>query len=421
MSKKMNVLIACGGTGGHLFPGIAVAEMLVKRGHNVLLLISEKKIDAQASEKYGILEFKTVPAIAKPATLSLKMIPFMVRLWKSVRQCREILQKHECDVVLGMGGFTSLPPILAGKRMGLATYVHDSNALPGKANRLTARWCNKVLIGLEAASTYFKPNKVIVTGTPVRSELTGQLRQDRSRATFGLPSDGKAILVMGGSQGAQRLNTLITEAATILQKESTEDLTSQSSNEDTVARRKTHTIEAAQPMGSPVSEEASSRSSWRQLQNASSAKSKKAHKIQFLHITGASDFERVKKLTKDIAGYHVISFCDDMATAYSACDMAVCRAGASSMTELSYIGMPSILVPYPYAADDHQTFNANVFEKAGAAILRQEADLSAQSLVKDISSILEEDSVCQTMSQQAEALAVKDAAAQICNVITEAV
>ena len=174
-------------------------------------------------------------------------------------------------------------------------------------------------------------------------------------------------------------------------------------------------------MSAPVSEEASTRTSWRQLQKTSSAISQKALKAHFLHITGASDFERVKELTKDIEGYHVISFCDDMATAYSACDMAVCRAGASSMTELSYIGMPSILVPYPYASDDHQTFNANVFAKAGAAILRQEADLSAKSLVKDISTILEEDSVCQKMSQQAEALAVKDAAAQICNVITEAV
>lgn len=370
MSKKMNVLIACGGTGGHLFPGIAVAEMLVMRGHKVLLLISEKKIDAQASKKYGILEFKTVPAIAKPPTLSLKMIPFMVRLWKSIRHCRTILKEHQCDVVLGMGGFTSLPPVLAGKRMGLATYVHDSNALPGKANRLTARWCKKVLLGLEAASPYFKAKKVIITGTPVRSELTVKLRQDRSRATLGLPYDGKAILIMGGSQGAQRLNTLITEAAVILQEQS--------------------------------------------------PKSTYAPKIQFLHITGAGDFERVQELTKDIDGYHVMSFSDDMATAYSACDMAVCRAGASSMTELSYIGMPSILVPYPYAADDHQTFNATVFEKAGAAILRQEADMNAESLVEDIRTILEEDSVAQNMSQHAEALSVKDAAAQICDVITKA-
>jgi len=417
----MNVLIACGGTGGHLFPGIAVAEMLEKRGHKVLLLISDRKIDARASEKYALLQFKTVPAIAKPPTLSLRMIPFMMRLRKSIKQCRETLQEHECDVVLGMGGFTALAPIIAGKRMGLATYVHDSNALPGKANRFTARWCKKVLIGLEAASRYFKSNKTIVTGTPVRGELKVQLRQDRSRAKFGLLFEGKAILVMGGSQGAQRLNTLIIEAATILQEKSTENINSKPSRKDKVAQIKTQAVNAAQTMSAPVSEQVSNRSTWRQQQKVSPAMPRKAPKIQFLHITGTSDFERVKELAKDLNNYHVTPFCDDMAAAYTACDLAVCRSGASSMTELSYLGMPSILVPYPYATDDHQTFNAKVFEKAGAAILRQEAKLSASSLVKDINAILDEDSVREKMSQQAEALSIKDATTQICNVITEAV
>ncbi len=140
-------------------------------------------------------------------------------------------------------------------------------------------------------------------------------------------------------------------------------------------------------------------------------------KMRFIHITGATDFDRVKDLAKDIEGYEVISFCDDMASAYAACDVAICRAGASSMTELAYVGMPSILVPYPYAADDHQTFNAAVFEKAGASILRQEADLNAQKIVTDLTHILEDDTVRETMSQRADSLAVKDAATQICKVL----
>jgi len=214
----MNILIACGGTGGHLFPGIAVAEALESQGHSVLLLISEKKVDAQASKKYGLLKFKTVPAIAKPSTFSLKMIPFLLKLRKSIKESRKILLDHQSDVVLAMGGFTSLAPIYAGKKLGLATYVHDSNALPGKANRLISRWCKKVFLGLEAASSYFPSDKVIVTGTPVRKELTVTSRQDRARVTFNLPFDGKAVLVMGGSQGAQHLNTLIVEAAEKLQQ-----------------------------------------------------------------------------------------------------------------------------------------------------------------------------------------------------------
>jgi len=344
MSQKKKVIIACGGTGGHLFPGIAVAEELEKRGHDVLLLISEKKVDAQASQKYGDLKFKSIPAIAKPATLSPKMIPFLFRLWKVVKQCRGILKQEQANIVLGMGGFTSLPPVLAGKKLGLATFVHDSNALPGKANRLTARWCQKVLLGFEVAKKYFPNSETVITGTPVRKELEQLPSQSEAREKYGLNPNNKTVLVMGGSQGAKHLNTLVVDAA------------------------------------------------------------KAMPDIQFLHITGAGD--------------HTLLFCDDMASAYAACDIAVCRSGASSMTELSYIGMPSVLVPYPYAADDHQTFNAKVFEDAGAAVLRQESEMDAGSLVADITRLCEDESAWKNMKDRADHLAVKDASAQICDVIT---
>ncbi|MBK1831663.1 undecaprenyldiphospho-muramoylpentapeptide beta-N-acetylglucosaminyltransferase [Verrucomicrobiaceae bacterium R5-34] len=358
MSEKKKVIIACGGTGGHLFPGIAVAEELERQGHEVLLLISEKKVDAQASSKYGDLRFKTVPAIAKPATLSPKMIPFLFRLWSTVKQCRAILKEEQADVVLGMGGFTSLPPVMAGKKMGLATYVHDSNAVPGKANRLTARWCRKVLLGFDVAKKYFPNSDTEVTGTPVRKELEQLPSQADARAKYGLAQDAKTVMVMGGSQGAKHLNTLVVEAA------------------------------------------------------------KAMPGVQFLHITGAADHDRVMELTKDLKGYHVLLFCDDMASAYAAADMAVCRSGASSMTELAYVALPSVLVPYPYAADDHQTVNAEVFESAGAAVLRQESEMDAGSLVADIIRITEEPAVCEEMKNRADQLAVKDAASRICKVIT---
>ena len=360
MSEKKKVIIACGGTGGHLFPGIAVAEELEKRGHDALLLISEKKVDAQASKKYGSLKFQTIPAIAKPATLSPKMIPFLFRLLRVVKQCRGILKQEQADVVLGMGGFTSLPPVLAGKKLGLETFVHDSNALPGKANRLTARWCRKVLLGFEAAKKYFSNSETAITGTPVRKELESLPDQQQAREKYGLSPEAKTVLVMGGSQGAKHLNTLVVEAA------------------------------------------------------------KAIPGVQFLHITGAGDHDRVKGMVEGREGYHTLLFCDDMASAFAACDIAVCRSGASSMTELAYLGMPSVLVPYPYAADDHQTFNAKVFEDAGAAVLRQESEMDAGSLVADITRLCEDQEVWQKMRDCADALAVKDASGRICDVITNA-
>ncbi len=357
MSK--NVVIACGGTGGHLFPGVAVAQELRSRGHSVRLLISEKSVDAQASKKYGDLEFDTVPAVAKPATLSPKMIPFLWKLWSTTRQCKSLLKSCGADAIMGMGGFTSLPPVLAGKQLGLRTYVHDSNALPGKANRLTAKFCSKVMVGLEEAVKFFPQSEVAVTGTPVREEIERLPSREDALAKFTLSSEKATVLVMGGSQGAKKLNSLVVEA------------------------------------------------------------SKAMPEVQFLHITGNFDYERVVQEVGDTVGHKVVAFCDDMAAAYAACDLVVCRSGASSMTELAYIGMPSILVPYPFAADDHQTRNAEVFEKKGAAILRQEADLEAGVLLADLTYLLDGDEGMEQMAKAAGDLAVRDAAEQICKIIEE--
>lgn len=358
MESKKKVVIACGGTGGHLFPGVAVAQEMKRRGHDVRLLISEKKVDAQASEKYGDLEFDTVPAIAKPSTLSLKMIPFLWKLMKTTSQCRQQLKAFGADAVIGMGGFTSLPPVMAGRKLGAKTFVHDSNALPGKANRLTAKWCDKVLLGLEAARAYFPQSEVEVTGTPVREEIQQQPTRAEAAAKFGLDPELKTILVMGGSQGAKQLNSLVVEA------------------------------------------------------------SKAMPDVQFVHVTGNGDYDRVKaELGDDCVTHKLISFCDDMASLYAIADLALMRSGASSLSEISYLGVASILVPYPYAADDHQTKNAEVFEQANAALMRQEKDLDAGVLVADVTAIFGDADKLNAMSKASAALGVKDAAVRVCRVI----
>ncbi len=358
-SMSMKVIIACGGTGGHLFPGVAVAQELKSRGHEVKLLISQKKVDATASKKYKKLNFDTVPAVAKPKTLSLKMIPFMWKLWKTVGQCKKMHKAFGTDAVIGMGGFTSLAPVLAGHKMGAKAYVHDSNALPGKANRMTARWCDKVLLGFEEARQYFPNEKVEITGTPVREEIEKLPSRADAARKLGLSLDPevKTVMVMGGSQGAKKLNDYVVGAA------------------------------KAMPA------------------------------LQFLHITGNGDFERVKKAVGDSRNHKLLAFCDDMGAAYAVSDLALIRSGASSLTEISYVGLASILVPYPYAADDHQTLNAEVFEKADAGLLRVESELDEGSLVADISSILDDVQNLANMSAASHGLAVRDAAERICAVI----
>ncbi len=346
----MKILIACGGTGGHLFPGIAVAESLISQGHEPLLLISQKKIDSQASAKYPHLKFKVVPAIAKPPTLSLKMLPFLWAVFQSVRKSKQIIRDFKADSVLGMGGFTSLPPVYAGHSLGKKTFIHDSNARPGKSNILASRFCDKVFIGLAPAAAFFK-KPVEITGTPARPEILKLPSRDQAAANFGLDPDKKTLLVTGGSQGALGLNRLIAQAAPHLPED-----------------------------------------------------------IQILHIAGPGDFERIRsEHPKRRPGYHLMGFCDQMPSAYAVADLVVARSGASTLTEISLAGLPSILVPYPFAADDHQTANAKVFSEAGAAKLIQQKELTPESLAKLLSDLLTDPATLGKMSTAAGSLAVPDA------------
>ena len=346
----MKILIACGGTGGHLFPGIAVAESLLAQGHEPLLLISQKKIDSQASAKYPHLKFKVVPAIAKPATLSPKMLPFMVALWKSIQTSKKIIREFGADAVLGMGGFTSLPPVYAGHRLGKKTYVHDSNARPGKANILTSRFCTKVFLGLAPAAAFFK-KETQLTGTPARPEILNLPTRAEAAAHFELDPEKTTLLVTGGSQGALGLNQLIAKAAPLLPDH-----------------------------------------------------------IQILHIAGPNDLPRIKEEHPvQRPGYKLIGFCDQMPSAYALADLVVTRSGASTLTEISLAALPSILVPYPFAADDHQTANAKVFSEAGAAKLIQQKELTPESLAKLLTDLLTNHGALKLMSQAAKSLAVPDA------------
>lgn len=358
----MKILIACGGTGGHLFPGIAVAETLLAQGHEPLLLISQKKIDSQASAKYPHLNFKVVPAIAKPPTFSPKMLPFLWALHQSIQTSKKIIREFGADSVLGMGGFTSLPPVYAGHKLGKKTFVHDSNARPGRSNILTSRFCDKVFIGLQPAAAFFK-KPTELTGTPARPEILNLPSRTEAAQRFDLDPAKTTLLVTGGSQGALGLNQLIAKAAPLL----------------------------------PES-------------------------IQILHIAGPNDRDRIASENPvQRPGYQLIGFCDQMPSAYALADLVVARSGASTLTEISLAGLPSILVPYPFAADDHQTANAKVFSDAGAAKLIQQKDLTPESLAKLLSDLLTNPGALKVMSTAAKSLAAPDAAEQVAKAIGTAI
>ncbi len=323
-----------------------------------MLLISQKTVDREGAKKYTDLRFEAVAAVPKPALFSPRMPAFLWRLWRTARHCRRLLQSFGADAVLGMGGFTSLPPVYAGHRLGLRTFVHDSNAVPGKANVLTSRFCTKVLLGMAAASPRFASREVVVTGTPVRLELRQLPTRESAAARFGLDPSRPVWLVTGGSQGARRLNQMAPHAARRLPAD------------------------------------------W-----------------QVLHIAGGSDEALVRDASAGRDGYRVLGFCDRMADAYAVADLVLSRAGASSLTELAHAGLPAILVPYPYAADDHQTRNGECFAAAGAARLVQERDLDEEKLAALVVEILGDLQTRTAMAQAARGLDVPDAAARVCDVI----
>jgi UDP-N-acetylglucosamine--N-acetylmuramyl-(pentapeptide) pyrophosphoryl-undecaprenol N-acetylglucosamine transferase len=354
----MNVVIACGGTGGHLFPGLAVAEVLKSRGHEILLLISEKPIDAVAVRDRPEFRVERIPSIGMPRLFSTKTIPFLGKFVQGLDTCRRIYRSFMPGAVLGMGGFTSTGPILAGRMAGAQTFIHESNSIPGKANRLNARIADKVLVGFEECAAHFPQSTVEITGTPIRGSLQTAVDRIRALEGFGLKPGLRTILVMGGSQGAHGINQVVTRAL----------------------RRF---------VSKPV---------------------------QFIHLSGQQDETSVAACyrTAGIPAF-VRAFYHRMEEAYAVADLAVARSGAASLTEISYFGLPAILIPYPHAAENHQLFNAEIFARMGAAEVLQESQ--GDLLGSLIDQLVNDEARRGEMSKRLRALAPENAAAKIAELI----
>jgi UDP-N-acetylglucosamine--N-acetylmuramyl-(pentapeptide) pyrophosphoryl-undecaprenol N-acetylglucosamine transferase len=371
------IAIACGGTGGHLFPGLAIGAELKKRGCDVALLISPKDVDQQAVNSASGMEIFTLPAVALQ---NRNYFSFARSCWQSWRAAKKTFSARPPQAVLAMGGFTSAPPVIAARKFGAKTFLHESNTIPGKANRLLARFVDEAFVGFPEAAARLKARKVSVTGTPVRPQFSGwwgerpgepalarrseaaTARGDarptkiyESRIALGLEPDRPTVLVMGGSQGASGLNEMVLSALPLLK----------------------------------VGVQASACSNQGTLKHELQQNMDKLPALQFLHLTGASDFEQVK------AGYVaqkiksvVKPFLAEMDLALGAATACVSRSGASSLAEIAAMRLPSLLVPFPAAADNHQLFNASAFEKTGAAKLLEQKDATPEKVAAILSELV---------------------------------
>jgi UDP-N-acetylglucosamine--N-acetylmuramyl-(pentapeptide) pyrophosphoryl-undecaprenol N-acetylglucosamine transferase len=361
--RPLRVVIACGGTGGHLCPGIAVAQVLQQRGHHVLLLISEKSVDAVAARDHPELSFATVPAIGLPKLLSPQIISFAWKFAHTYRATRKILREFKADAVLGMGGFTSFPPALAGRHLRLRTLVHESNAIPGKANRLNSRFSDVVLVGLADCAQHFPGKDTRIVGTPLRAAMRAPADRAAASEFFGLDPGKKTVLVMGGSQGARGVNRALIAALPALDPATT----------------------------------------------------------QLLWLTGREDETEVRTALDGrpiqvfLAPFHA-----RLELAYSLADLCLARSGASSLAELAQFGVATILIPLPTAAEDHQTKNALVFSRQNAAIHLPQADATGETVGQLIRDLLQDDTRRTTLAANLRALGVSDAAEKVADVIEQA-
>lgn len=352
----MKLLIAGGGTGGHLFPGIAVAEEFLARDkrNEVLFVGTWKGIEARVLPKTGYrLECITAAGIRGKG--SLARAKGLAKFLYGYAQSRKILKEFSPDLVLGVGGYASAPALMAARGMQIPRFIHEQNAIPGFTNRMLAKVADKIFISLEESRTYFPEDKTLLTGNPLRRQILQQvaLAEPRERG-----DDAFHLLVFGGSAGAHRINLTMGEALSFL-KEMKE-------------------------------------------------------RLRITHQTGENDLEDVTAAYEE-QGFaaDVVAFIDSMADAYRWADLIVCRAGATTLAEVTACGKPCIFIPYPHAVDDHQRRNAESLLKRGAGFVIIEQELSGEVLAKAIRDLMDDPARLKAVGEAAQGLARLDAAQAI--------
>jgi len=349
----VKILIAGGGTGGHLFPGVAIAEEFRKRNetNNVLFIGTKRGLEARVLPDIGFaLETLEVEGIKGRGVV--RSLAALLKIPRSLIQSRGIIRDFGPDVVIGVGGYASGPAVLAARFMGVPTAIAEQNAIPGETNRILGRFADRIFVSFPETTRWFRPDRVRVTGNPIRAAIAGGQRRERK------PGDPFTILIFGGSQGAHRINLAVLEA----------------------------------------------------LPRLGDLKGK----IRIIHQTGKEDMEMVKKGYGDQAvEADVLPFITDMASAYGKADLLVCRAGATSIAEITASGKAALFIPFPFAVNDHQTKNAELLVNRGAAEMIPERDLSGESLSGIIRRLVETPGRIGEMERNAASLGNARAAADI--------
>lgn len=361
----MKAIITGGGTGGHIYPALAVAEKLKKKGWEILYIGSAERMEAEIVPKTGF-NFRGLVVRPLPRSLSLKLFSSFFYNLKSFLEALKIIKDFKADFVIGTGGFAAGPIVLAAALLRKKTIIHEQNAYPGITNKLLASFVNKICLNFAESAEYLKAKskKIEVTGNPVRPSIIN-VDSKKAYKELNLSADLKTILITGGSLGAEIINSNVLE----LYKYALEN------------------------------------------------------NIQILHLTGKKNYEKfinnlkLNNVDPQNKLLKIISYLDQMEFALAAADLIISRAGATALAEIATCAKASILIPFAAAAENHQLKNAEVFKKRGAALIIEESDLDEHLLVDKVKQIIENEEKLKSMSVAAKSISQKDALDNIIKVI----
>jgi len=366
--RKIKVLITGGGTGGHIFPAIAVAQKL-KQDSDIekIFYIGCKKNMEKNIVLEEKLDFYSINVSGMPRQKSLKLIKWFIELGFATIKSIYYISKLKPDVVFGTGGYVSGPVLLAAKILNIPFVIHDPDAHPGIVNKFMSKWASAVSISFEQAKSHLKSKNIILNGNPIRANFL-YVNKENALKELNLSPNKKTILVIGGSQGAQTINNALLGAAS--------DLLNQG--------------------------------------------------FQIIHQTGNKNYDKyIEELAKkhpqitNNPYYIAKPFFNNMEIPLNAADLAISRAGSLSISELNLCGLPSILVPYPYAAADHQRFNAKAMEEAGASIYLEDSQCNSSMLLELILNIFNNPEKIEQMQLANKLLAKSQATEDIIRILKE--
>ncbi len=354
------VLLTTGGTGGHIFPALAVAEVLREQNVQMLFVGSKYGPEAELVAKAGV-PFKGLE-VRGILGRGIKAFGAGFAMLKAIMQAVKILKEFQPQVVIGFGGYASFAPVFAAKLLGIPLAIHEQNAVPGLSNKILGAMANKVFLSVEAEKTQsaFAADKCIVTGNPVRAALA-VVGEHKDAGVNNRDFSGKNLLILGGSQGAKTINTAVMNYLPILKQ-----------------------------LG-----------------------------VNVCHQTGKADFDRVYAAYKEAdmplatGQCEVSAFVHHMDVAYAKADIVLCRSGASTMAELAAVGRGAVLVPFPHATHNHQWFNAKIFADKGAARLIEEKHMQSEDCMGQVVQLLNDANTLKKMAQTAHAAARVEAAQDI--------